>query len=108
MAKEFAKKFYNSKAWRTCRQSYIDKRIMIDCGKCERVGCDNIGYILHHKVELTPVNIHDPDITLNHCNLEYVCKQCHDDIHYSSMHGIKQTVLFDTDGNMIPYSDGDR
>lgn len=80
MAKEFAKKFYRSKEWRKCRESYISKRKAIDGGVCERCK-DNIGYIVHHKEELTIYNINDSSITLNHDNLEYVCKKCHDNEH---------------------------
>lgn len=80
MAKEFAKKFYRSKAWKKCRKSYIAKRKSIDGGVCERCK-DNIGYIVHHKEELTIYNINDSSITLNHDNLEYVCKVCHDNEH---------------------------
>lgn len=35
MAREFAKKFYNSKAWRKCRTTYIEHRVAIDGGMCE-------------------------------------------------------------------------
>ncbi len=76
MAKEFAKKFYNSKAWKECRQSYIDKRIAIDGGMCEH--CKNeLGYIVDHKEELTPDNIDNPYITLNHDNFQYLGLICH-------------------------------
>ena len=63
MAKEFAKAFYNSKRWKDCRRAYIAKRIAIDGGMCET--CHEVpGYIVHHKIELTPDNINDPDIAL--------------------------------------------
>jgi len=75
MAKEFAKKFYKSKAWIKCRYAYI-KSIF---GLCER--CGKPGYILHHKIELNPNNINDPNITLNWDNLEYVCHDCHNEEH---------------------------
>ena len=35
MAREFAKKFYNSKAWRKCRATYIEHRVAVDGGMCE-------------------------------------------------------------------------
>lgn len=101
MAKEFAKAFYKSKAWTACRAAYISKRVLIDGGMCERCGI-RTGYILHHKTELTANNISDPDITLNHCNLEYVCKSCHDDIHYNLIHKTKPCALFDDNGCVIP------
>ena len=80
--KDFAKKFYKSKAWQKCRQGYISRRKSIDGGLCE-VCREQLGYIVHHKIPLTPQNINDPNITLNYNNLQYDCKQCHDseDVH---------------------------
>lgn len=102
MAKEYAKAFYRSKAWTTCRSAYISQRILIDGGLCERCK-DRTGYIVHHKVHITPTNIHDIDITLNHCNLEYVCKTCHDLEHYYDMHKKTEApVCFDENGQIIP------
>lgn len=75
MAKEFAKKFYKSKAWQKCRESYI-KSVY---GLCER--CNKPGYIVHHKILLTASNINNPDITLNWDNLEYLCLDCHNAEH---------------------------
>lgn len=82
MAKEFAKAFYNSKAWQRCRQSYINKRKAIDGGLCE-VCHEQLGYIVHHIEPLTPNNINNASVTLNHNNLRYDCKECHDreDVH---------------------------
>ncbi len=61
VAKEFAKAFYNSKKWKQCRAAYIAHRQAIDGGLCE--SCHEApGYIVHHKIELTPDNINDPDI----------------------------------------------
>ncbi|MCM1155543.1 MAG: phage holin family protein [Roseburia sp.] len=65
MAKGFAKAFYNSKAWKDCRDSYIAERIRLDGGFCEECHL-NLGYIVHHEVILTPDNISNPDISLNH------------------------------------------
>ena len=77
MAKEFAKAFYKSAAWLKCRASYIAERVAIDGGLCEECG-EELGYIVHHKVLLTPANINNPEIALNHEHLKYVCKRCHD------------------------------
>lgn len=76
MAKEFAKAFYNSKRWKKCREAYIKHRESIDGGLCETCH-ERIGYIVHHKEELTPENINDPDITLGFSNLKYDCHICH-------------------------------
>lgn len=75
MAKEWAKKFYKSKAWIKCRNSYISSVY----GLCER--CEKPGYIVHHKVHLNQRNINDLNVSLNHDNLEYLCLECHNKHH---------------------------
>lgn len=76
MARDFAKQFYNSSAWKKCRASYISHRRAVDGGMCET--CHEVpGYIVHHKTELSPENINDPDITLNFRNLKFDCHICH-------------------------------
>ena len=81
MAKDFAKAFYNSDGWDAIRRSYIGDRTLKDGGMCELCH-ERPGYIVHHVIWLTPSNIHDPNITMNKDNLQYVCKQCHDKIHF--------------------------
>ena len=49
-------------------------------------GIINPGEIVHHKIELTPENINDPDIALSFGNLKLVCRECH-----AKEHGKKQT-----------------
>ena len=86
IAKEWGKAFYKSKQWVRCKAAYIAKRIMIDggmCGVCKK----NPGYMVHHEITLTPENINDPEISLNHELLSYECKECHDK---HEGHGIKQ------------------
>lgn len=83
MAKEFAKAFYKSKAWLSCRDGFI-KSVH---GLCNR--CGNPGHIVHHKELLTLSNINNPDITLNWELLEYLCQDCHNKEH----HGVKQEVI---------------
>lgn len=96
--KEFAKKFYQSKQWQKCRKAYIAQREAIDGGLCER--CYNrYGYIVHHKIWLTPHNIINPDIALNYKYLEYLCHQCHDDEH---LYKTKLRVKFNKDGSVSP------
>jgi len=100
MAKPWAKGFYNSKAWERCRNSYIQQRILSDGGLCEKCH-EDLGFIVHHVTELTPANIGDPDISLNHNNLQYVCKKCHD-----REHGVfcesERNYYFDEKGQIIP------
>lgn len=106
MAKEFAKAFYNSKAWIKCKNSYIQQRVMVDGGMCEECHT-NIGYIVHHRIALTENNITNPDIALNHDNLEYVCKDCHDQFDGHGLGHKKVQPLFTFDSNGQPISQRD-
>ena len=102
MAKEFAKTFYKSKAWRRCRESYIKERESVDGGMCEECG-EEPGYIVHHVVTLTPENINDAGVSLNHKYLKYDCKACHD---REDAHAFVKTAEplcdFDSHGQPIP------
>ena len=101
MAKWFAKKFYKSKEWLNCRASYIAKRVAIDGGMCEECG-ELPGYIVHHTIQLTPENINDPEVALNHDFLKYDCKRCHD---YEDDHFIPKDdygYRFDETGQPVP------
>ena len=93
MAKEFAYKFYRSKAWLTTRQAYISSVF----GLCER--CSAGGKVVHHITELDQFNINDPDITLNWDNLELLCQDCHNREHHGSEATVSG-VRFDEDGNL--------
>lgn len=76
MAREFAKAFYNSPAWKRARRSYLEAREAIDGGMCEL--CQNEpGTEVHHKVFLRPENIDDPDVALNPDNFMLLCYNCH-------------------------------
>lgn len=86
MSKPFAKKFYLSKSWEKCRMAYIAHRKACDGGMCEECGA-RIGCIVHHKTELTPLNINNPDISLGFSNLKYVCQECHNTIHHAKKRG---------------------
>jgi predicted kinase len=106
MAKEYAERFYNSKAWQTCRKSYISNRVSIDGGVCEKCHI-HLGYIVHHKKYITAFNINDSNITLNHQNLEYLCHECHNKVHEVGKKKERETILhngcyFDESGNLTP------
>lgn len=96
---EAAKRFYKSKAWQQCRQSYI---AMVH-GLCER--CEQPGLILHHKIYIDSKNINDPSITLNHDNLEYLCQTCHNREHFKRNSAIRDGFGFDSAGNLIVLED---
>lgn len=99
MAREFAKWFYDSSAWRKCRASYISKRQGIDGGMCERCR-ERPGYIVHHKIAITPANINDPDVSLSFRNFEYVCQECHNKAHGKDKP--EPRVIFTEDGDVCP------
>ena len=130
--RDFAKKFYSSKAWRSLRPYIYEDR---DHKICQRCGAP--GKIVHHKIWLTPDNIDDPYISLNPDLLETLCEECHSlehnggavldgelafsesgDITYTDAaiyNGAAQTreqdtytaqgLMFDADGNLIERSE---
>ena len=84
----------------------------MDGGLCEECH-DKPGYIVHHKIEVTPDNINDAWVTLNINNLEYVCKDCHDRFegHFigkkkknceKNIENSQKRYIFDTDGFPTP------
>lgn len=100
--KDWTERFYSHKAWLQCRDSFIAKRIGIDGGMCQRCR-QRLGYIVHHKIVLTPENIKDPEISLNHENLEFLCHQCHNEEH--DVFRASRRAVFDDDGNVIDVID---
>lgn len=94
--KPFAEKFYRSKQWRSCRDAFFVSKF----GMCER--CGDPGKIVHHTVYLTPENINDPMISLNHELLELLCQDCHNKEHHASDNNVvRDDVMFDESGNLI-------
>ena len=97
MAQKWAKHFYRSNKWMKCRNSYIQERIREDGGLCEECH-KKPGHIVHHKVMLTQGNIADAGISLDHGNLKYVCKDCHDRFEGHGLNkGEEPLCLFDAD-----------
>lgn len=80
MAKDFSRAFYDSKAWKNIRNEYKKYRGGL-CEVCWAKGIIKAGEIVHHKIELTPSNIDDPNIALGWDNLQLVCRECHAEIH---------------------------
>lgn len=97
LAKEYAKKFYKSTAWKKCRESYIATTLDGMCEHCKEVP----GYIVDHIVEITPESIDNPDITLNHENLQYLCLPCHNPKTFCKALLIRDDVMFDENGDLI-------
>lgn len=107
MAREFAKPFYNSNAWKECREAY-KKSIPLYrrglCEQCYKKGIHELGEEVHHKIWLTPKNINDPKVTLNHDNLILLCFECHRAIH---MKRVKKQYKFNENGELIPILEDD-
>lgn len=78
--KDYAAPFYKSKAWQHCRDSYV-KSVGGLCEQCLKRGLYVPGEIVHHKIHLTPENIHDPGVALSWDNLVLLCRDCHADEH---------------------------
>lgn len=95
MAKDFAKKFYTSKAWRDCRNAFFIYRH----GLCNR--CGGAGKIVHHKIVLNPFNINDPDVSLNFTNLELLCQDCHNKEHHEKYSPTAEGLTFNVDGDLV-------
>lgn len=96
MAKDFARAFYNSKAWKDCKNTYSKKMLYL----CERCGAP--GLEVHHKIRITPENINNPEITLNFDNLELLCHKCHTQEHKREIRVSKLRYVFDEEGHVIP------
>lgn len=71
MAKEWAKKFYKSKAWKDLRKLAL-RRDLFTCADCYGRAQE-----VHHEIELTSQNISDPNISLNINLLTCLCHDCH-------------------------------
>ncbi len=76
----WAREFYLSTVWRSCRAAYVKKAGGL-CERCLKRGLYVPGEIVHHRVHLTPENIEDPRITCGFDNLELLCRNCHADEH---------------------------
>ena len=98
MARAFASEFYNSTAWKTCRERY-KRRVGYLCEDCLDKGIHTMGDIVHHIIEITPENIDDPGVTLNFDNLRYVCRDCHAERHKESNKG--RRYVYGPDGEVI-------
>lgn len=76
MRDPFARRFYSSGAWVSCREAYKKYRRNL-CERCLKRGMIAPIDEVHHKIRLTPENIDDPNITVNFDNLEGLCATCH-------------------------------
>ncbi|MDR3136763.1 MAG: HNH endonuclease [Coriobacteriales bacterium] len=98
----FAARFYNSRAWHRARRSYGISRHHL----CEV--CGKPADVVHHKLALTPQNIHDPNITLSWDNLQLLCADCHAKAHgMETTIGNRAPISFAPDGSIAPHPEGE-
>ena len=75
------------------------KRARYLCEDCLKRGVYTPAKEVHHIEELTPANIHRPEITLNFDNLVALCKNCHKERHSERNKG--RRYLFGDNGEVI-------
>ena len=75
----FAHAFYISDEWRRCRAAYIREHPL--CERCAAKGMISPAEQVHHKTYLTQDNLRDPEVALDHKNLEALCRECHQQEH---------------------------
>ena len=98
MARPFAKPFYKSTEWLRCREEYA-KSVGYLCEDCLKRGVYRPGVIVHHIEELTPINITNPEVSLDFSNLRLVCRDCHAKEH--SHKGKDRRYVIDEKGNVL-------
>lgn len=96
--KPWAEKFYNSDAWRACRDGFLKSKGGL-CERCSTPDDPVIAKIAHHKTYLTEQNITDPNIALNWDNLEALCQDCHNKEHHRNNR--PKRYCFDENGNVV-------
>lgn len=74
------KTFLASKTWINFRLALITERGN-RCEKCGNIVAKSFDLHGHHKIELTPENVHDKSISLNPDNVILLCHSCHDQEH---------------------------
>jgi len=98
--RDFAKKFYKSKAWQNVRE-YVIRRDKYLCVDCMKAGRHTPAEEVHHIVELTPENITDASISLNADNLVSLCRECHKARHGSHDYSAERRYRIDEKGRVV-------
>jgi 5-methylcytosine-specific restriction endonuclease McrA len=90
--------FYTSAVWKKCSKAYSKSKGGL-CEECLKHGVITPGELVHHKIPVTPLNIHDENVTLSWSNLELVCRECH-----AKIHGRYKRYFVSPDGRISPRS----
>lgn len=87
----WAEWFYKSQAWKRTRDAAWkrDGGLCVDCLKAGRI---TPAEEVHHVIELTPLNIRQPDVSLGMSNLVSLCRECH-----RARHGAKSARRYTID-----------
>ena len=96
--KPWAERFYNSEAWRACRDGFLKSKGYL-CERCSTPSDPVVAKIAHHKTYLTKKNINDPAITLSWDNLEALWPDCHNKEHHRN--DDRRRYDFDEEGNLV-------
>lgn len=98
MAAPWAKRFYESRAWRENSRAYLSS---VDglCERCRAAGKLVPAVIVHHRIHLTPERMNDPQLTMGWDNLEALCQECHNREHFAEEHD--QRYAFGPDGSLL-------
>ena len=105
MAKDFSDAFYHSAAWARARESALVRDSHL-CQRCLAAGDITPATMVHHKEELTPENISDPNVSCGLDNLVSLCDRCHKIMHgWARAGATRQGFAFDSDGNLICLQD---
>lgn len=107
---QFAKKFYNSTAWKKARKNYIESPEVAGlCEHCLKQGLYERGYILDHIIEINIDNINDTNITLNPDNFQFLCLFHHNRKTFSKTDksSTQEGYGFNSQGQYVPLSEID-
>ena len=98
--KLWAEWFYKGTVWQSTRAAYLASVGWL-CERCAARGELTPAEIVHHRVYLTPANIHDPAIALGWENLEALCQACHNREHFGEADNGQKVYRIGSDGRLV-------
>lgn len=89
--------FYKSREWQSflevLKLQRINEQGLLICEHCGKPIIKKYDAIGHHKIELTPENVNDYEISLNPNNVTFVHHKCHNQIHNKLYSGGRQVFI---------------